>query len=55
MKNIKDRGREELLAFKNRVARSYGMGKIEKGDFDELIERVEDLLKVVEELDEQEE
>lgn len=52
MKSIKDRGKQELLAFKNRVARSYGQGKIGPEDFTRLAQKVEDLLEDVEALDE---
>lgn len=55
MKAIKDRGKEELLAFKNRVARAYGQSKISREDFSTLINKVEDLLEEVKNLDEQDE
>lgn len=52
MKSIKDRGKQELLAFKNRVARAYGQGRIEQEDFVKLALKVEELLSDVEALDE---
>jgi len=54
MLSVKEKGKEELESFKNRVARSYGMGKIEKGDFDCLSEKVEELIEYVKGIEEEE-
>ena len=45
MLSIKERGIEELENFKNRIARSYGMGKIDKKNFERLNDKVIELIE----------
>lgn len=55
MKPVKEQGLKELQAFKNRLARSYGMGKISKKDFDTANNKVVDLINFVNKMEEEEE
>lgn len=40
---LKDRGREELAAFKSRVLRVAALGRISKGDADYIIDLVDQI------------
>ena len=55
MLSVKEQGIRELQAFKNRLARSYGMGKISKKDFDILNSKVVELTEAVGGINEEEE
>ncbi|QPX62599.1 hypothetical protein SEA_WOLLYPOG_47 [Arthrobacter phage Wollypog] len=54
-KPLKEKGLVELRAFQLRVHRQYGLGRISGNDFQNLHDRVTDLLAYVEEMEELEE
>ena len=49
---LKDKGREELGAFKRRVMRQRSLERIGKGDADWLIERIEEIERFLNIMDE---
>lgn len=49
---LKDKGREELGAFKRRVMRQRALERISKGDTDWLIEKIEDIEKFINKMSE---
>lgn len=55
MLSLKEQGIKELQAFKNRLARSYGMDNISKKDFDEANEKTVELIELIGKIDEKEE
>ncbi|MFW5891002.1 MAG: hypothetical protein ACOCUI_02185 [bacterium] len=54
MKPVKEKGLEELQSFKKRLARSYGLNRIKKGDFEKMNDKVIELIEYVKNLDEEE-
>jgi len=54
MLGIKERGIDELKNFKNRIARSYGMGRICTEDFERLNEKISKLIEDAESVEEKE-
>ena len=48
MKDLYSMGKRELLAFKNRLARLYGMQRISKEDFDILDAKTDELIQLLE-------
>jgi hypothetical protein len=52
MRSIKERGKEELKAVRNRVARQYGMSRISKKDMDALCEMLDEMDQYIEEMEE---
>jgi len=55
MRSVKDKGLEEIKNLKNRVARSYGAGRISKKDSDELFELIESLEGKIKDMEEKHE
>lgn len=55
VKPVKDKGLEELMNFKSRLAKSYGMRRIVQDDFDRIHGKIIDLIEEVKELEEKEE
>jgi len=54
MLSVKEKGLEELQDFKNRLARTYGMDKISKKDFEKADKKVNELIEIVKKIDEKE-
>jgi|GEM_PF-3353435 len=57
MRAIKERGIDELNMFRNRVVRAFGLMRISKESFNILLEKTDEIKKIVneiEELDEEE-
>ena len=47
MKDLFELGLEELRVFRKRASRLYGAGRLSKEDFDEIDERVQELINTV--------
>jgi len=48
MKDLYTMGKRDLLSFRNRLARLYGMGRIPKEDFETLDGKAEELFLLLE-------
>jgi hypothetical protein len=48
VKDLYSMGKRELLAFKNRIARIYGMQRISKEDFDSLDAKIDEVIALLE-------
>ncbi len=55
MRTVKDKGKEELESFFNRVTRSYGKNRISTEDFNELHDLTKELMDKVDEIEEEDE
>jgi len=55
MRTVKDKGKEELENFFNRLTRSYGKNNISTEDFNDLHDLAKELIEKVEKIEEEEE
>lgn len=55
LKSIKDKGLDELKLFKNRVYKTRGMERISEKDFQKIVDKTDELIDVIKNIDEEDE